>query len=358
MFRRIFWCLVAFGLPALALTAVSAPPPNLNRALDAQRELVARSPDDARALNDLGNLLMLAGDLEAAETAYRRALDIEPGKASARYNLALLLQQRNRRKEAFRQLRLLVTEHPDYAWGWYQIGSLYDLAGQKNKAVESYATAFRLDPQLAFSEVNPHVIDNRYFTQALIRANRGSSAGNLAPKAYDEPARITGILVPPLALDGEEAPMDDVAESEAEPAAEDAMEPDETVARSGRVLSEGDLDAEGSVNQVQGGGARGGSRYTRPGTVRRPTATRSNRPRFQSPQRGTAPNAGGRNSGVQVRGSIGLPNAGNQPTDPEDGVGTPDTDSSGRPLTSPRGRVRYRPGTSSTGSSGTELVPR
>ncbi len=351
MSRRFLWCLLAAIVPVLTWAAVAVPPPNLHRALEVQRDLVARSPNDARALNDLGNLLMLAGDLQAAESAYRRALEIEPGKASARYNLALLLQQLDRRKEAFKQLRLLVTEHPDYAWGWYQIGSLYDLAEQKNKAVESYARAFRLDPQLAFPEVNPHVIDNRFFTEALIKSSPGGSAGSMAPKAYDEPARITGILVPPPPIDGEEGPVETTAAEVAETGEEFAGPGD------GRSLSEGDLDAEGGVNQIQGGSAgRGRSTRSRSPVTRTPsTSTRgAGVPRFRSPQRGTAPN-GGRDVGSQVQGTAENPQRG-QGAESEDGAGV-DQPNGSRPLTTPRGRVRYRPGTDSTGSLGIDLVP-
>lgn len=354
MSRKFLWCLFAALVPAVTLMAVTVPPPNLSRALEVQRELVAQSPDDVRALNDLGNLLTLAGDLEGAESAYRRALDIEPDKASARYNLALLLEQQDRRKEAFKQLRLLVEAHPGYAWGWYQIGSMYHLAGQKAKAVNSYARAFRLDPQLAFPEVNPHVIDNPLFTQALIRANQGPSAGSLAPKAYDEPARITGILVPPPPLEETEG-VEDGVEDEAEMAAEGMEEP---ATENGRVLSEGDLDEGGGFNQVEGGTSRG-SRYTRSrGTVtRRPPASRGTTPqRFQAPQRGTRPDVG-----RSARGVVGIPQGRTAPDNESQGgegneSGAGATQGS-RPLTTPQGRVRFRPGSASTGSLGIDLVP-
>lgn len=342
MSRRYFGWLIAAFIPALTLTAVTVPPPNLGRALEAQRELVARAPNDVRALNDLGNLLALAGDLEGAEAAYRRALELEPGKASARYNLALLLEQSGRRKEAFKQLRILVSENPGYAWGWYQIGSLYDLAGQKGKAIDSYARAFRLDPQLAFPEVNPHVIDNSLFTEALIAANQRPSAGTLAPKAYDEPARITGILVPPPPLDGseDEGPAAETT-VEMEPAEGEPAPPGD------RVLSEGDLDREGGVNQVQGGSSAGRYSRSRSGSsvTRHAPTTRQGAgvPRFRSPQRDTTTQGG-----AQVQGS---PQGGQQ------GEAAAETPNGTRPLTTPQGRVRYRPGTASTGSLGIELVP-
>ena len=50
-----------------ALAAVAAVPPNLERALAAQRTLLEQEPQNAAALVDLGNLLQLAGRTEEAE---------------------------------------------------------------------------------------------------------------------------------------------------------------------------------------------------------------------------------------------------------------------------------------------------
>jgi glutathione synthase/RimK-type ligase-like ATP-grasp enzyme len=64
---------------------------DLDRAAEARDlylRVVARSPNDARALNDFGTFLMRGGFRAAARTVYERALAIEPRSALAHANLA------------------------------------------------------------------------------------------------------------------------------------------------------------------------------------------------------------------------------------------------------------------------------
>ena len=91
---------LAAVLPALALTLALAPdgageaPPQLGAAIAEQRNLVSARPSDAGVWNDLGNLLVLSGNLDEADGAYGRALELDPGSVQARFNLGLLRQQR------------------------------------------------------------------------------------------------------------------------------------------------------------------------------------------------------------------------------------------------------------------------
>jgi tetratricopeptide (TPR) repeat protein len=57
-------------------------------ARDAYLRIVARVPDDLRALNDFGTFLTQRGFRAAARTVYERALGIDPGSALAHANLA------------------------------------------------------------------------------------------------------------------------------------------------------------------------------------------------------------------------------------------------------------------------------
>jgi len=83
--RRSSWILVS-SLTALtavvAIATLAAAPPNLTKALEAQRHLAAERPQDAAVLNDLGNLLMLVPNPTEAEAAYRKAIELDPNKAS------------------------------------------------------------------------------------------------------------------------------------------------------------------------------------------------------------------------------------------------------------------------------------
>jgi len=83
-----------------AMGAWAAAPPNLERALEAQRSLVEKQPANSSARVDLGNLLLLGGDTAGAEAAYRKAVELDPTKVAAHFNLGLLLQRNGENSHA------------------------------------------------------------------------------------------------------------------------------------------------------------------------------------------------------------------------------------------------------------------
>ena len=194
MNTRTTWLLV--GLAGLALATVAAAPPKLPEAIEAQRARVSEAPLDGSVLNDLGNLLVLANDLGEAESTFRRATELDPDGAAPRFNLALVLQRQGKTKAALRELDRVVENHADHAWAHYQRGVNLDTLGRTDQAVEAYAAGFRLDPQLAFAEVNPHVIDNRLMTEALLEAHREDSSTVSAPYTFAQPQEIYRMLQP------------------------------------------------------------------------------------------------------------------------------------------------------------------
>lgn len=58
-----------------------------------------------RALTNLGNLLLEAGDLDGAEARYRRALELNKEYPGAHHNLAVVLRKRRRIGESVRALK-------------------------------------------------------------------------------------------------------------------------------------------------------------------------------------------------------------------------------------------------------------
>lgn len=79
---------------------------NLDRLDEAQavyEEMLARG-DDALLRNRLGNVLREKGDLAGAETAYRRAVSVDPTLPAPYINLAELLWRRRRTQEALDML--------------------------------------------------------------------------------------------------------------------------------------------------------------------------------------------------------------------------------------------------------------
>jgi Flp pilus assembly protein TadD len=258
--HKSLWSILALSLAAMvAVAALAAVAPNLNlpKALEAQRRLAAERPDDPSVFNDLGNLLLLANHPDEAETAYRRALELDPRRVSAHFNLGLLLQQRNERREALRHYREVVEIDPRHAWGYFQMGMVHEAMGEESKAVDAYARAYSLNPQLAFPEVNPNVLDSKLVTASMIKAYREGTPLPLAPTRYDDPQRIAGLLVPPVETPA--ADEEEVAETPAqEPGAEGSGSADSTAADTApQVLRPNDLTGGGAAGQA-----------TRPGVSR------------------------------------------------------------------------------------------
>ncbi|HYH47555.1 MAG TPA: tetratricopeptide repeat protein [Thermoanaerobaculia bacterium] len=307
-------------LAITAIAAFAAVPPNLSKALEAQRRLVTEKPQDAAVHNDLGSLLLLAERTEEAEAAYRRAIELDPDKVSALFNLAQLLQQRDEKREALRLYDRVVDLQPNHAWAHYQIGTLYEGWGQESNAVEHYARAFALDPQLAFKEVNPHIVENTLVTQAMLRAYDKSPGPSQAPRYFEERDRIVNLLVP---LPQTEAQQERQAAEETEGAARQGQAQPGAAREGQNVLREGDLENRTTGQAVPQG--RGG----RPTTRQQPTQRGLRQ--WERPEPTLQD---------QAPGEMGEP--GLQP---------------GEIVTPPPGGVYYRPGSPSSGRLNIRVMP-
>ena len=309
---------------AVAVTAIAAfasVPPNLTKAIEAQRRLVVERPQDAAVYNDLGSLLLLAERTDEAEAAYRKAIELDPDKVSALFNLAQLQQQRGEKREALRLYDHVVDLQPNHAWAHYQIGTLYEGWDQSSKAIEHYARAFALDPQLAFKEVNPHIVENGLVTEAMLRAYEESPGPSQAPRYFEERDRIVNLLVP---LPQTEAQQEKQATERTEGA---ATRPGQTRpgAKEGQnVLRENDLSNRSTGQAVPQG--RGG---------RTPT-------RQQPAQRGLR--------------QWERPEPSMQDVPPEQGSAEPGMQP-GQVVTPPPGGVYYRPGSPSSGRLNIRVMP-
>ena len=261
----------------LAATGAAESPRQLAAALAEQRALTENRPNDAGVWNDLGNLLSLGGEVNQAEAAYERALELDPTSTSALFNLALLREDRGDLAGAARGYRSLLELEPRNGRAHYQLGSIQERLGERQEALRWYAEAFTLDPELLFAETNPHIIENRLVTEALLLAGRGRRSQPATPRAYEEPGRINSLLAPvptaaPAAGEAPPAappPEDDGATAQssrwrAEPGRSarsqtpDGGEPAAERSRAAsfdsgdRVLDSSDLRG-GARNQVQGG---------------------------------------------------------------------------------------------------------
>ena len=323
-------CVFAAAVVAVALAAV---PPNLSRAIESQKRLTADHPQDPAAFNDLGNLFLLAHQSGDAEAAYRKAVELDPQRVSALFNLGLLLQQRGESKDALDLFHQVLEIQPEHAWAHYQAGAVYEARGQESKAVDEYARALALDPQLGFPEVNPHVVENKLLTQAMLRAYQKDYGVPQAPSIYEDPSRIANLLVPPPPAPGADTPPKDA--TAAKPAAQQPVAPGTAgrapVAQPDSVIRERDLDTRmtgqagprGPVHTPPGANMpRGARQWERPEpTVQYPSEGGEDQEQYQQQQQ--------------------------QPILAPGQVVTPP----------PPGGVYYRPGYQSTGRLNLQLVP-
>jgi tetratricopeptide repeat protein len=322
----VLGALVAIGalLSIIAMTAAAAVPPNLQAALDKQQRLAVERPRDAAVYNDLGNLLVMAGQPSEAESAYRHAVEIDPHRLSALYNLGLLLLQGGKTGEARQLFEKVLEIEPRHAWAHYQIGAILERKGDRSRAVREYAQAFRLDPQLAFREVNPQIVENGLVTESLLLAYRRQSSASAAPPIYDERSRIRELLVQEAGQPGKAA---------AGPAAPPVAAPTAPGGRS-TVLRPRDLSGSSSLGQASPPGSRPGA----PAVAGRPGAP------YGVPGYVPQQDSGGYQGGAR-QWTRPAPNPNLDGTQP------------GTVVTPPPAGLYYRPSPSSTGRLGTQVMP-
>ena len=188
----------------------------LDQAILEQRTRISEEPENGALWNDLGNLLTLAEEVGEAQSAYLRAIDIQPGNASAHFNLALALQQAGQLEEAVSHYHSTLEIDSEHGWALYQIGAILEAQQERREAVEYYTKAFSLDPDLLFAEVNPHIVQNELILESLLRRVRTDPRDFTLPRIYAHRDRIVEALVPPVpeeaaepAITIEEKPADE-----------------------------------------------------------------------------------------------------------------------------------------------------
>ncbi len=113
----------------------------LDLALRAQRNKIARRPDDPLAHFNLAKALRGAGRLREAEAAYRRAIQIQPDFVEALVNLGNVLQAQDKSSEAERFYRRALEFNPASPVAGNALGSILLSAGRLAEARASFERA-------------------------------------------------------------------------------------------------------------------------------------------------------------------------------------------------------------------------
>jgi len=125
------------------------------RVLDLAQEWHAENPAEAKASFYLGVALAACGRFVEAETAYRRALELDPTDFKTLNNLAgLLFEARKKPTEAIRCMQQALKVEPQNKVGWANLTSMVGRLGRHDKALEFAERALMLDPN--FVEAHLH----------------------------------------------------------------------------------------------------------------------------------------------------------------------------------------------------------
>jgi len=111
------------------------------------RESLAIEPQPA-IYNDLGFVLERQGIPEEAAEAYRKALELDPGSASALYNLGSSLARSGEFAQAEKYLRAAVAKNPG-TQTYTGLGIVLSQQGKADEAVASLQAAIQADPKNA-----------------------------------------------------------------------------------------------------------------------------------------------------------------------------------------------------------------
>lgn len=110
---------------------------------------LADFPTDIAAMRMLAELAGRLGRNRDAEPLLRRALDLAPGFAMARYNLAIVLHRQHRSAEALAELDLLLDDAPDNPAYRNLSGAIHGAIGDTGAAVGEFEAALAQRPNNA-----------------------------------------------------------------------------------------------------------------------------------------------------------------------------------------------------------------
>ena len=126
----------------------------LEQALAAARRATRLAPDQHAYFFGLGNLYTHRGDLDSAETAYGRALTLNPGLALAHERLGSLYKYQGRFAEAQKAYQRQLELQPENARARSELAILYRAEGRRAAARVLLEEAVRLDTSLVSAYLN------------------------------------------------------------------------------------------------------------------------------------------------------------------------------------------------------------
>ncbi|MFM2043116.1 MAG: hypothetical protein RLY86_1692 [Pseudomonadota bacterium] len=114
----------------------------------AYRAMLRQAPNHPHACNNLGILLRRQRRWEEAIDCYQRALQATPQDEQIYNNLTCALCDLGQMNQAMRAVRIALLLRPDYAGAWFNLGNLLRDSGDPAGAAAAYHRAIRLQPDM------------------------------------------------------------------------------------------------------------------------------------------------------------------------------------------------------------------
>jgi tetratricopeptide (TPR) repeat protein len=111
------------------------------------RRAIELDPGNASAYNNLAVVMEAKGDLEQAAKAYAEAARLDPSSVGRRFTLARLLERLGRDQEATAELRAVLELAPDFVEGRIELARLLARQGRLDEAALDYREALAADPR-------------------------------------------------------------------------------------------------------------------------------------------------------------------------------------------------------------------
>ena len=108
---------------------------------------VKTSPHSPLAHRNLGAMYHLNGEIDKAETSYRRSFALDPREPMVQNNLGLIYAKRGLLKQAEDAYKGEIAVNPLYSNVHFNLGILYYNQGEIEQAVELWERTLELDPQ-------------------------------------------------------------------------------------------------------------------------------------------------------------------------------------------------------------------
>jgi peptidylprolyl isomerase/peptidyl-prolyl cis-trans isomerase B (cyclophilin B) len=177
--------------PTAEATPVAAVSPEPSAAVESVEELMA-----------LGSQQISAGDLEAAEETFKRAIELDAENAIAHSALAYTYAQQGRIDDAIAETEAALEVQPDDYASYANLAVFYQLNEEMEEAVSAAEKAVELAPELERSAVQAFFVQRGLLEEEPVPTlEPGQRAGDLEPdqrnRIYSEP--------PPMTLDPEKS---------------------------------------------------------------------------------------------------------------------------------------------------------